>query len=768
MTGAVKPGHDLRLLVPAMAAWLAALAGPWLGVGGTAVAALASLGAVVALRRRPAAVAAVLVVGAVLGGVAVRLEARDRGPLDDLAARSRTVRVVATVAEDPRRSLTRTWGAVPVEQVVVRLRVSEVLVDGASTRVRQSVLAVGQGDGWAGVTFGDRVAASLSLHPAGRADQVAAVGWVRGPPTLLAGPPPLLAGAEAMRSGLRRAVQPLAPDPRGLLPALVVGDTTGLPADLVTDLRASGLAHLTAVSGANVAIICVAVLLAARLVGVRGVALPAVGVLATAGFVVLARPQPSVLRAALMGSVAVLAIAVSGRRPGIPALLATVVGLLLVDPWLARSWGFALSVAATAGLLVLAPRWRERWSRRLPPALAEAAAVALAAQVATLPLSVALSGQVSLVGLPANVLAAPAVAPATVLGALAAVLSPVAPPVAHAIAWLGGIPAGWICLVARRAAAWPMAVAPWPHGWRGAAAVLLALALVGGAARTLVRRGRRTRWAAALVAAVVVAAALHGPLRWPPPGWVLVACDVGQGDGLVLNAGGGTAVVVDVGPDPTLFDRCLSRLGVRQIGLLVLTHDHADHVMGLPGALDGRPVAGLLVSPLAEPEEQAAAVSGWVGDAGAPVATAVPGMSGQVGDIRWLVLAPLRIIRGEGSDPNNNSVVLLVEVHGLRILLTGDVEPAAQEALLESGADLHADVLKVPHHGSANQDPAFLSSVGAGLALISVGVDNPYGHPDPGLVASLQSAGVVVGRTDQDGDLAVVTGADGVRLVTRR
>lgn len=763
-----QEGPDLRLLLPAAAAWASALAGLWLARVGCVVAVLGTCVAIGVLRRRPAAVAALLVAGAVLGGVALRLDARDRGPLDDLAAGARTVRVVATVAEDPRRSLTRTWGAVPVEQVVVRLRVSRVEVDGRATRVRQSVLAVGQGEGWGNIGFGDVLAASLSLHPAGRADQVAAIGWVRGPPTLVAGPSPVLRGAEAMRAGLRRSVGSLAADPRGLLPALVVGDTSQLPADLVTDLRASGLAHLTAVSGANVAIIVVAVLLAARWVGVRGVGVPAVGILASAGFVVLARPQPSVLRAAVMGSVAVLAIAVSGRRPGIGALLATVVGLLLADPWLARSWGFALSVAATAGLLVLAPRWRERWSRRFPPVLAEAVAVALAAQVATLPLSVALSGQVSLVGLPANVLAAPAVAPATVLGALAAVLSPVLPTVAHGVAWLGGLPAGWICLVARHAAAWPTAVLPWPEGWHGAVAALAVLVVVSAVVRAVVRRPRRQRWAALAVALVLVAAALAGPLRWPPPGWLLVACDVGQGDGLVLNAGGGVAVVVDVGPDPLAMDRCLSRLGIARIGLLVLTHDHADHVSGMPGALDGRAVDSILVSPLAEPEEQATQVATWAGRTGAPVAVAAPGMAGQVGAVRWSVLGPARIIRGEGSDPNNASVVLLAEVHAVRMLLSGDVEPAAQEALLQSGQDLRAVVLKVPHHGSANQDPKFLAAVGASLAVVSVGVDNPYGHPDPGLVAALQAAGVVVGRTDTDGDLAVVSGADGVRLVGRR
>jgi competence protein ComEC len=206
-------------------------------------------------------------------------------------------------------------------------------------------------------------------------------------------------------------------------------------------------------------------------------------------------------------------------------------------------------------------------------------------------------------------------------------------------------------------------------------------------------------------------------------------------------------------------------LGVQQIPLLVLTHDHADHVLGLPGVLADRSVGAVLVSPLAEPVEQADQVSEWTADL--PVVVAAPGQSGDINDVHWEVLWPERIIRGEGSDPNNASVVLLVQTQGVRLLLTGDIEPAAQHALALASDDLAADVIKVPHHGSRYQDQLFWQEVHPRVALVSVGEGNTYGHPDPGLLAGLSDAGLLVARTDTQGTVVVVND-NGLRLVTQR
>jgi competence protein ComEC len=250
---------------------------------------------------------------------------------------------------------------------------------------------------------------------------------------------------------------------------------------------------------------------------------------------------------------------------------------------------------------------------------------------------------------------------------------------------------------------------------------------------------------------------------WPPPAWLFVACDVGQGDGLVLATRPAHAVVVDAGPDPRLIDGCLRRLHVRVLDSVVLTHFHADHVDGLPGALDGRQVREILSTPVHEPDFQWREVQRWAAGRGIPVRSLVAGdhldWPGVTAEVWW----PARRI-AEGSVPNNASVVLAVRTGPLHLLLLGDVErEAAHAILLELRSDpvLAAeagsfDVIKAPHHGSANLDPELMAAVRAPIAVISVGKDNDYGHPSPVALSVLRRDGYTTFRTDQRGDIAIV------------
>jgi competence protein ComEC len=770
---------DLRLVLPATAVWagtfFATGRGPWWLVPPTLAAVVVAL--LVTRRRRPgpapggraALPAAVVVVALCLGGGLVvghlhRAKVRP-GDVGDLALERAWAAAWLTVTGDPRRARSSAPGPDGSDPTyVVPARLERVEARGRSLRLRAPVLVLARGRAWSMLLPGQRVRTSGRLGPARPGQPVAAVLSVRGPPGLEGRPSAVQRAAGSLRAGLRAASDGLPRDERGLLPGLVLGDVSRVPNDLEADFRTAGLTHLTAVSGANLAIVTGFVLLVGRQVGVRGRALPVLAAVAMAGFVVLARPQPSVVRAAAMGLVGLAALASGRPRRSVSALGATVVVLLLVDPWLSRSYGFALSVLATGGLVLLAPGWARHWQRRgVPGPLAQALAVPLAAQLACAPVIVLLSGQVSLVALPANMLAAPAVAPATVLGVLATVASAAHEPTAQALAWAGGLFVWWVVAVAHRAADLPAAAFGWPDSVGGAlllAAVTVAAVLT---ARRLSRRPAVAAGAAAVaLAALVVPASRPG---WPPPDWVLAVCDVGQGDALVLAAGPGHGVVVDAGPEPRAVDRCLRGMGVHRVPVVVLTHLHADHVEGLPGVLRGRAVGEVQLGGHDEPAAELHRVLRWSRAADVPVTRAAVGDRVRVGLLTWTVLWPVRVVHA-GSVPNNASTVLLVRSGGVSLLLTGDVEPEAQRAMLATGAVGPVDVLKVAHHGSAHQAPELLAAVRPRVAVVSAGADNDYGHPAPTTLRDLRRTGAVVARTDRQGTVVVAGTGHSLRVVT--
>jgi competence protein ComEC len=485
--------------------------------------------------------------------------------------------------------------------------------------------------------------------------------------------------------------------------------------------------------------------------------------------VVLAGPEPSVLRAGVMGAVGLLAMAIGRERLALPALCGAVIVLVLHDPGMATSIGFAMSVLATAGLVLLAPRWSQALARRgVPRGLAEALAVPAAAHVVTAPVVAGMAGQVSVIAVLANLLAAVVVVPATVLGVLAAVLAPAAPWVAEFLARLAGPELSWLIIVARHASRVPGAAISWPAGWWGGLLLVLFILLL-----VAVMRRRRVRVAIGVALAVVLVVVI--PIRvivpdWPPSGWAMVACDVGQGDAIVLaTADAGRAVVVDTGPELGPMGDCLDRLDVDSVALVILSHLHADHIGGLSAVLAQGPVGAVAVG--------AARVPGWAwkevvdgtSRAGVPLLQlnlgqrlTWPGLTVEVIGPPPLDATPAP--RADGTEINNSSLVIRAQTPAGRVLLTGDIELIAQADLLTARVDLTADVLKVPHHGSRYSAPEFLDAIRARIALVSVGAGNRYGHPSPATLGHLARRGTQVFRTDTAGDTAVIPG---LRALTR-
>lgn len=753
---------DLRLLFPAAGGWIAAAAATGVSAAtALGLAALLGCGAVLvaAVRRlgwRTMAVALLCAAAAALSA-GVRTTARTSGPLPGLAERRARVKAEIVLTSDPLRLDGRVVGTRRMDgSVFARARVERIEAGGTTWRLRQPVLVFASGGDWGARLPGDRLAVIATV---GSTSDAAATLSVRGPPQLLRRTSLIGRAAGRLRAGLRAAVSGLPRKTAGLLPGLVDGDTAELDPQLKADFQRTGMTHLVAVSGSNVAFVLAAALLLARRVRLGPRAAAVLAAVALAMFVVLVRPSPSVLRATFMGAIGLFATVTGRERRALSSLFAAVLVLVLFDPSLARSLGFALSTFASLGLLVLAPGLRTRLSRSLPGWLADAIAVPLAAQVACTPLIAAVSGAVSLSAVPANVLAMPAVALATVWGVIVAFAAALSMPLARTAAWIAGLPTGWLVRVAELFARLPASTIAWPAGWPGAASAVGVLA----AALVIARRPALRRAVSAIVVASIVALVgvrLVAP-GWPPPNWALVVCDVGQGDAIVARSAGGGVVVIDTGPDPQAVDGCLRDLGVHSVAALLLTHMHADHVEGIPGLLRGRSVGVAQVGPFDEPADAVTRTHTWLARQHVPIERIGLGETRAVGDLRYTVLGPAAAFRGTESDPNNSSLVLSVQLPGLVALLTGDVEEPAQLALLQANAPLRADVLKVPHHGSRKMLAEFAAATGAAVAVTSVGRDNPYGHPAAATMATIASDGMRGYRTDRDGDVAVVPAALG-------
>ncbi|MHA6525283.1 ComEC/Rec2 family competence protein [Tessaracoccus sp. G1721] len=763
-------GHDWRMVPVAAAAWAASWIGTsgWRPDAGPLIAIVVGLGliALVAARLGRMWTCLVLVVFAVTGLTAgVQSWQRHTSTVSEWASAGAVGTVRVRIQGEPQ-----------VTSGIVVARAGLVWVEARGQRIEAAVPVVLLGTGDTGEAMREAVAgaeyvAGVRLRAPRPDEGVAAVLSVRQFGELARGPSVVDAGAGAMRQGLRAAVAHSPPSQAALVPSLVVGDTSRVDDEMKRRFQATGLTHLMAVSGANLTLMLGVILTVARSVGLRGWSVRAAAIVGVAVFVAVCGQEPSVLRATAMGLVALAAVGVSAGHRSVRALSVAVLALTWLDPWLARSVGFALSVTACVGIVLLGPPLVRAMARWMPRWAAEAVAVPLAAQLATQPLVTRISDQVSVVGVLTNALAGPFVGPTTVLGLAAALLWWV-PALAAGPGWLAGWCSQPILWLAEAGAALPSATWDWEASTSGMAVVVVAVA---AAAMVLPSILRSPLGGAALLVVVIAATLVRPiPLGWPGP-WAAAFCDVGQGDSTVLAAGQGAAVLVDAGPEAAPTEECLTSLGVTSVPLLILTHWHADHTGGAAEIIARYRPQLILTRAGTHPP--------WLLDAARAVAAEVrraePGQQLTVGEVRWRTASVwepagggVPEAEGEGSPENDASVVGVAEVRGLRVLLAGDAEPAGQSVALRAaevhGVSLNAHVLKLPHHGSSRQEPRFFAASGAALAVASSGLDNDYGHPAPSTVQLAQRLGMEVVRTDQHGSIAVELAGERLRVRTWR
>ena len=695
-------------------------------------------------RRGPAAlaVAAALLAGAIVADA--RLDALDRSVLAGRLGHAASVRVWLLEPARPRPFGGRT--------AVVRLGRERVLVR-TSPRVAWPAARVGQELAVDGVLDALRPADAWlrprNVHAVLSADRVVPTGRSRDG----------VAGTlDRVRERAQDALRGGLPPPQAaLLRGMVLGQDEALSEQARDDFQASGLTHLVAASGQNVMLLCALVFALSALLGIglRARLLLALAVIAL--YVPLAGAGPSIQRAGVMGAAGVAATLAGRPASRAHALLLAAAVTLALNPRAVEDAGWQMSFAAVAAIMLLAaPVGAALRRRRVPAGLSEAIALTVAATIGTAPLIAVHFDRTSVVSLPANVLAAPAVAPVMWLGMVAAAVGQVSVAMASPVSAVAAYPlafVGWVGGAAARMPGASVGVPTWAVGTACAAAV----------AAILAPRARRAIGAGVAVAAAVALVVVRAPGGGlaPPAGLRVTFLDIGQGDATLIQERR-TSVLVDTGPPDGGVVARLRHAGVRRLDLLVVTHAQADHDGGAAAVLRAMPVGMLLDGRDGVREPLGLRMAAEARRRRVPVSAPDAGETLRAGRVELRVLSPPVEAPEDhaGADPNQRAIVAEARVGRFRMLLTADAESDVLSTL-----DLEpVDVLKVSHHGSA--DPglaAVLERVRPRVAAIEVGAHNTYGHPVAATLRTLQAAGAAVYRTDRDGTVRLEE--RGARLV---
>ncbi len=571
--------------------------------------------------------------------------------------------------------------------------------------------------------------------------------------------------ADRLRAYLARSMAPgVHGERRAVIAGIVLGEDEGLSDNLRTRFRASGLYHLLAVSGQNVALIAGGALGVAWLLGMSRLVGEISALAAIGGYELAVGWQPSVVRAGVAGALVSLAWLAARPKDRWYFLLVGAVVLLAWNPYSLLDAGFQLSFAAVAAIFLVVPRLQRTLAGYpVPRSLAEVVAVSGACGVATAPILLSQFGVVPIYSIPANALAAPVVAPLLGLALVTALIAPVLPSVAAALAWINGWLAAYLAGCARLVGGLPYAAAP-PR----TALVVVGLGLFLVLLASRLRPPRAPRLAVVIVLMVLVAGGWQlrgGSVGLPPPaGLRITFLDVGQGDGALLQVPEG-AVLVDEGAPEADVAGQLRGLGLRSLSMIVLTHPQRDHVGGAATVLDRLHVGFVLdpAIPSQSSDERAALAAARRHHV--QVAVAREGEAFRIGALHLRVLWP----DGPGppgDDPNNHAIVLLASYGQVDALLTADAES-------DVTGHLHVppvEILKVAHHGSDDPGlPRLLEQIHPRLAVISVGAHNDYGHPKASTIAALADVpGLAVYRTDRDGRVVVESDGKGMTVRTER
>jgi competence protein ComEC len=566
---------------------------------------------------------------------------------------------------------------------------------------------------------------------------------------------------EGLRAVFLFRAQGVNPDAKALVGGLAIGERDLLSPEMAENMKTLSLTHLVAVSGANLAIVMGVVYLLTAACALSRNTRFVTALLVMVAYVLVVGPESSVLRSATMATFVVIGLWLGRGTKPIISLAWAVIFLLAIDPGLATDFGFSLSALATVGLLTMALPIYNWLSRYMPRLIAIGIAASFSAQLATTPVLLMLQPSIPIYSVLANLIVEPVVAPVTVLGILALILAYPLPVLSSAVSYVASLGTWWITLVATEVSGWPAARVHFVAGPVGVAlASLIVLLSLGLYQKRLSKY--RTGIAASLVGIMLFSASWSSAdqIRFQvfDGEWDVVNCDVGQGDALVVRSQGVVALI-DVGREPEPIDKCLDNLQVTKIDLLVITHFDADHAGGIYGALNNRYVKTAIISGFADDRPLVSLVETALAQSKVEVLTGFAGMGGKLGQLKWRVLAPTAKAT-ETKDSNDASVIVSFTGAGYGLLALGDLGGVGQTRLMRNAGGVLNELsgmpllLKVAHHGSADQSTELFRLLSADIAIFSVG-QNPYGHPTKKALDQAALSGSRIVRTDQLGSIAL-------------
>ncbi|MFM8690124.1 MAG: ComEC/Rec2 family competence protein, partial [Candidatus Limnocylindrus sp.] len=604
---------------------------------------------------------------------------------------------------------------------------------------------------------------------------------------------------EWLRNRIGDDLERVIPAPAGgFAAAIVVGLRERVDERLADAFTATGLGHVVALSGWNVAITMAVADRALRRLQLRRRRWSLIFVALLYGL--LAGASASVIRASVMSAATLVAAAGGRRGAGAVALAHAVLALLVLDPSIAYDAGFRLSALATAGLLAKSADWSRvaiQITARLPrpfqrpwSVIAEDVAVSIAAQAATIGVVIALFGRVALWSIPLTLLIAPLIPAATGAALLAILAGEAAPLLTGPLSLIPSalaLPASALfrtaAWIAEAGAQLPLTDLVVPrHATFAVGAGLFLIGLVALNRRTVPsteqsaepKIGISGRVSAAGGVVILLVSSLLSSSSGAAPGSLRISVlDVGQGDAILVELQG-RRMLIDGGPDPARLSVELDALipsWDRKIDVLVASHPHEDHLAGLPRLLDRYQIRSILG---AETRGGGPASTSWselLLNRRMAYHTVTTGSAFMLGAARLEVLWPDQAaLRYEptdgGSALNNRSIVLRLDVNGFSALFTGDIESDV-DALVARRLDGPVDLLKAPHHGSATASSrALIHAADPRLSVISVGEKNSYGHPAAATIDRLGERGGAVMRTDLDGTVSVTVQSSGVTVAT--